>query len=324
MRFFTAIASLASVATAATVAADVDANVKVGGIVDANVKVDANVNLDLLAQVDVKVDVDVDAAVDLAGGFTCIGGMEYCPWSKSCSCKPGLSLDPVAKVCTGTPWTGSWPEPKCEVTGVAVELTAFCAYTPAQFVKYDPNHKWCQVGLTTITFCAESTIEVEIEALGLGINLDVEVDLAATSTISVDLRNTCAGLAALFIGTAADAVVLFNTHAFGLAVVAADVQVSLGATIFGLLDSVACILGLGPCQWDCLNYCVKGCGNYIDVPGSLGDRITGLLTVTIVSRTLYLVGAVTSLVTIVVDDVLCIVGRLLESLLTTYNCGCHA
>jgi len=313
MHFLSAVASLASVAMAASVEA----------VAVADVGVDVAAHIGLGNKIIAEVKTDVNAALGLAAGFKCPASMAYSPWLKSCSCAPGLSFDIDRKTCVGTPITGPWPQPKCEATGVTIVLGQFCALTPTKFVKYDPHHQWCQASLDTITFCAEASLEIELAALGVGVDLDVEIEVETSTIISADLRATCAGLAGLYVEAVADAVVLFNTGVFGYGAVVADVQASLTAGIFAKLSSVACFLGLGQCQFDCVSYCSRGCKNYIDVVGPLGGQITGFVGLTILPQVIYIVNSAHVVVTLVVEDLLCVIGRLVKSLLTNYNCGCH-
>jgi len=320
MRFITAIATLASVAMAGTVAVDADVKAHVGNLLDVDVDIKANIDLGNK----IYVAADVDVALDLAKGYKCPAAMTYSPWMRSCSCEPGLSYDLEKKICSGKPITGAWPEPTCHGTGVTKPLGKYCAYSPTKFVKYDPSHKWCQASLDTITFCAEVELEVEIAALGLGIDLDVEIDVEADVGISVDLRNTCAGLASIYVDLLVDAVVLFNTNRYGLAAVAADVKLSLTEVLFAKVDIDICILGIGNCVVDCVGYNMGGCHNHVGVGAGVGGSIEAFVGLTVLPGTLLFVGATGNVITVVVETVLCIVGRLLETLLSVYKCNCHA
>ncbi|GFP58008.1 hypothetical protein ACSS6W_007082 [Trichoderma asperelloides] len=308
MRFFATVTSLASVATAASISAGACAS--------------ATANLQLGNQIIAEASTDISAAVTLAGGFHCPKGMAYSPWVKACECPPGLSYDTTSKSCGGTPLTGAWPAPQCDTSGAKVALSAFCAISPTKFTKYDATHAWCQVALDTFTFCAEAEIEVEIEALGLGIDLDIDLDISLTSSISTVLRGTSAGLAALYIEELAQAVVIFNTNAFGYAVVAADVEVSLTTSIFAQLSATACLLGVGKCQFDCVSYNTMGCHNYIDVVGALGGRLAGFVGVTILPDVILSLSSTKVYTNLVVKDLLCASLKLDTPLISQYKYTC--
>lgn len=308
MRFFATVTSLASVAAAASVS--------VGTCVS------STANLQLGNQIIAQASTDISAAVTLAGGFHCPKGMSYSPWVKACECAPGMSYDTTSKSCGGTALSGAWPSPKCDATGAKVALSAFCAISPTKFTKYDATHAWCQVALDTFTFCAEVDIEAEIAALGLGINLDVDLDISLTSSISAVLRGTSAGLAALYIEELAQAVVIFNTNAFGYAVVAADVEASLTTSIFAQLSATACLLGLGKCQFDCVSYNTMGCHNYIDVVGALGGRLAGFVGVTILPDVILSLSSAKVYTNLVVKDLLCASLRIDTPLISQYKYTC--
>ncbi|UKZ92753.1 uncharacterized protein TrAFT101_007691 [Trichoderma asperellum] len=283
MRFFATATSLASVATAASISAGACAS--------------ATANLQLGNQIIAEASTDISAAVSLAGGFHCPKGMAYSPWVKAC-------------------------DPQCDTSGAKVALSAFCAVSPTKFTKYDATHAWCQVALDTFTFCAEAEIEAEISALGLGIDLDVDLDISLTSSISTVLRGTSAGLAALYIEELAQAVVIFNTNAFGFAVVAADVEVSLTTSIFAQLSATACLLGVGKCQFDCVSYNTMGCHNYIDVVGALGGRLAGFVGVTILPDVILSLSSTKVYTNLVVKDLLCASLKLDTPLISQYKYTC--
>ncbi|KAL7935366.1 hypothetical protein V8C35DRAFT_299278 [Trichoderma chlorosporum] len=308
MHFLATVASLASVAMAASVT---------GPSCSAPTS-----NVQLGNKIISQAASNVDAAVGLAAAFKCPGPMAYSPWTKACSCLPGQLYDTTQKTCTGAAMGGAWPLPQCGASGSKVALGAFCAISPTKFTKYDATHAWCQVGVETFTFCADVDIEAEIAALGLGVNLNVELDISLTSKISADLRSTSAALASLFVETLAEAVVIFNTNAFGLAVVAADVEVSLTTGVFAQLQSVACLLGFGTCQFDCVSYSTLGCHNYIDVVGALGARLSGLVGLTIVSDTILSISSTKVVKTLVVKDMLCDSLKLNTPLIADYKYTC--
>ncbi|KAL6818575.1 hypothetical protein GGI42DRAFT_8830 [Trichoderma sp. SZMC 28013] len=308
MHFLATVASLASVAMAASVT---------GPACSATTS-----NVQVVSKIVAQAPTDIDAAVSIAAGFKCPAPMAYSPWTKACSCLPGQNYDANSKACAGTALVGAWPMPKCSASGSTVALSAFCAISPTKFTKYDATHAWCQATIETFTFCAEAEIEAEIAALGLGINLDVELDISLTSKISATLRSTSAALASLFVETLAEAVVIFNTNVFGLAAVAADVEVSLTAGIFAQVKATACLLGLGTCQFDCVSFSTKGCHNYIDVVGALGGRISGLVGVTILSDTILSVSSTKVVSTLVVKDMLCASLKLNTPLISEYKYTC--
>ncbi|KAJ4855127.1 uncharacterized protein T069G_10685 [Trichoderma breve] len=306
MHFLATVASLASIAMAASAT---------GPACSATTS-----NVQLANKIVAEAATDIDAALSLAAGFKCPAPMAYSPWTKACSCLPGQSFD--GKTCSGTALVGAWPMPKCSASGSTVALSAFCAISPVKFTKYDATHAWCQATVETFTFCAEAEIEAEISALGLGINLDVELDISLTSKISATLRATSAALAGFFVETLAEAVVIFNTNAFGLVAVAADVEASLTTGLFAQLKATACLLGLGTCQFDCVSFSTKGCHNYIDVVGALGGRISGLVGVTILSDTILSVSSTKVVSTLHVQDMLCTSTKLNTPLVSEYKFTC--
>ncbi|KAM0258379.1 hypothetical protein ACHAQJ_003854 [Trichoderma viride] len=308
MHFLATITTLASVAVATSVSA--------------GACVSSSANLVLGNKIIAEATTDVSAAVTLAAGFNCPKTMTYSPWVKACECPPGQSFDTTKKACSGNAMTGAWPLPQCDTAGAKVALDAFCAISPTKFVKYDATHAWCQVALDTFTFCAEVDIEAEISALGLGVNLDVELDLSVTSKISTDLRATSAALAALYIESLAEAVVIFNTNAFGYAVVAADVEVSLTTGVFAQLQAAACLLGVGTCQFDCVSYNTKGCHNYIDVVGALGGRLAGFVGVTILPDVVLSLSSAKVYTNLVVKDLLCVSLKFDTPLISDYKYTC--
>ncbi|PNP52294.1 hypothetical protein THARTR1_07074 [Trichoderma harzianum] len=308
MHFLATVASLASIAMAASAT---------GPACSATTS-----NVQLANKILAEAATDVDAALSLAAGFKCPAPMAYSPWTKACSCLPGQNYDANSKACSGAALVGAWPMPKCSASGSTVALSAFCAISPTKFTKYDATHAWCQATVETFTFCAEAEIEAEIAALGLGINLDIELDISLASKISATLRSTSAALASLFVETLAEAVVIFNTNAFGLAAVAADVEVFLTAGIFAQVKATACLLGLGTCQFDCVSFSTKGCHNYIDVVGALGGRISGLVGVTILSDTILSVSSTKVVSTLVVKDMLCANLKLNTPLISQYKYTC--
>ncbi|KAH6608623.1 hypothetical protein Trco_001969 [Trichoderma cornu-damae] len=309
MHFLATITSLASVAAAGTAYAPPSSSSSPPS------------NAELGNEIFTKAAVDVNAALTLAADYKCPAPMAYSPWARSCSCPPGQNYDTVQKLCLGAPMKGAWPEPKCPASGVVASLGVFCAISPTKFTKYDAAHAWCQVGVNTFTFCAQGDIEAEIAALGLGVNKDVELNVASAST-SAALRNVSAGLAGLFVETIAEAFVTFNTDAFGLDVVAADVEVSLTSSVFARIQAAACLLGLGQCHFDCVSFCTKGCHNYIDVVGDLGGRLVGLNGVTILPDVVLSVDSSFAVVSLAIKDLLCTSHKLDQSTVRAYNYTC--
>jgi hypothetical protein len=196
---------------------------------------------------------------------------------------------------------------------VDVELAAFCAKSPTKIVKYNPKHEYCQAGLDTITFVAAASIEIEVAA-------EIEIDIHAN--ISVDLKNVCAALSGLYLETLVDAVVAFNTDVLGLAVVDVDIELDLGLGLLKTLNGLTCKLGLGKCNFDCVAYCTKGCANYVDVVGEIGGRITGLVGLCILPNVILVVNSLKVVVNVVIDSLLCLVGGIIRTVLTTFDCHC--
>ncbi|KAG5913851.1 hypothetical protein E4U42_000842, partial [Claviceps africana] len=204
---------------------------------------------------------------------------------------------------------------------VDVKLASFCAASPTRIVKYDPGHRYCQAGLDTVTFCAPAGIELELE---LAAELDVEIDINAH--ISPDLKNVCAALFGLYVETVVDAVIAFNTDILGLATVAADVEANVSLQTFKSIQSLqglGCKLGRGKCNVDCVAYCTKGCKNYIQVDAEIGAGINGLVGFCILPRVILTLNAAKHIVAHVVDGLLCLVGGLIKTVLSTFDCHCH-
>ncbi|KAL7946012.1 hypothetical protein V8C42DRAFT_357593 [Trichoderma barbatum] len=308
MHFLATVASLASVAMAASVSSPACSA--------------SNSNVQLGNKIFAEAATSVESALSLAASFKCPAPMAYSPWTKACSCLPGQKYDTTSKTCSGLALSGAWPLPKCDASGSTVALSAFCAISPTKFTKYDATHAWCQATIETFTFCAELEIEHEITALGLGIDLEIELDISLASSISATLRSTSAALASLFIEVLAEAVVIFNTNAFGLAAVAADVEASLTIGVFAQLQSTACLLGLGTCHFDCISYSTKGCRNYIDVVGALGGRIAGFVGVTILPDVVLSVSSTKTVTSLVVKDMLCTSHKLNTPLISEYKYTC--
>ncbi|POR36567.1 Uncharacterized protein TPAR_03233 [Tolypocladium paradoxum] len=315
MRFTVALASLLASTATAAVAADGDVVVRSPLSVDANVDVKATVGAD------VDVDIKVDAAVKAAANFKCPSGMGYSCWTKACSCPPGMKFDLASKKCSGKEKTGAWPEIDLSVyASVGVGLGSFCAISPTHIVKYDAKHRYCQAGLDTIVFAAVASIAVEIDALA-----GAEIDLHAN--ISADLKSTCAGLSGLYLDTAAKAVALFNTDVLGLATLEADVDAAISLNLGKTLNGVLCTVGLGKCHFDCVSYCTRGCKNYIDVGADvvvdIGVGIDAVVGLAILPNILLILGKTKVLVTVAVNGLLCLVGGLIKSLLSTFDCHCN-
>ncbi|KAG5950218.1 hypothetical protein E4U53_005367 [Claviceps sorghi] len=317
MHFTTALASLASLAGVASATSlaglgavvNVSADVEVASVAHANVDAGANV------------DGELTAARSKHAGYKCPRSMSYCPWTKSCACPPGQKLDLVAGICVGSVLTGPWPEPDVGAyAAVDVKLASFCAASPTRIVKYNPRHRYCQAGLDTVTFCAPASIELELAA-----ELDdVEIDIHAH--MSPDLKNVCAALFGLYVETVVDAVVAFNTDVLGLATVAADVETNVPLQTFKSIQSLqrlGCKLGLGKCNVDCVAYCTKGCKNYIQVDAEIGAAINGLVGFCILPRVILTLDAAKHIVAHVVDGLLCLVGGLIKTVLSTFDCHCH-
>ncbi|KAK0383094.1 hypothetical protein NLU13_9008 [Sarocladium strictum] len=253
--------------------------------------------------------------------FKCPTQMSYCPWTKACSCSPGQSYDKSKSACVGKKITGAWPKPSLNAHGeVGVKLDAYCAASPTKVCRYDSKHEYCKAGLDTVTFVADAAIGAELDLLA-----GAEIDLSAGVGISADLKGICAGLSGLYLGNVVDAVALFNTANFGLG---AGVKVggglfgSIMAQVGGYVGGASCMLGLGGCQRDCVSFCEAGCGNFIDVGGKVGGLISGLAGFCIVDGALKIVNGVGAVVSVTVDGLLCVVGKILTSLLSAFNCNC--
>ncbi|KAH7328716.1 hypothetical protein B0I35DRAFT_418145 [Stachybotrys elegans] len=257
-------------------------------------------------------------------GFSCPKGMSYCPWTRACSCQPGMSYDKGKSACTGAAIKGAWPKPSLKAyASVGVELGTYCAASPTKIVKYDAKHKYCKASLENVAFCAPKTIEKDLASVGAG----VEINLGAS--IGADLKHVCAGLSGLYLGSVTDAVALFNTNRFGLGL-SAGLGVGFGSNIFSSIKTLPCLVGLSRCNQDCVSYCTKGCGNYLDVGGSIGGSvggsiggsISGLVGFCALPDVLLTISAAGQLVSTTIDGLLCVVGGVLTTILKTFDCNC--
>lgn len=250
--------------------------------------------------------------------FNCPNGMSYCPWTKACSCEPGMEWNDKKSCCVGTKIKGAWPEPNLDVyASVKVELGTFCAASPTKIVKYNSKHAYCQASLNTVTFCAPKTIEKELLSIGVGIDINLKAG------ISADLKNTCAGLSGLYLESVFDAVALFNSNKFGLGLAVGGGIGGLLGGVFKTIKNVTCLFGLGGCSYDCVSYCTKGCGNYVDVVGTIGGTIKGFVGFCILPDVIIMINGVGKLVTSTIEGLLCIVGNILTAVLSSFDCNCH-
>ncbi|KAK8925379.1 hypothetical protein H634G_05958 [Metarhizium anisopliae BRIP 53293] len=298
MRFIAAFASLAGLASATVLGVSANADVAVASQIDVDAKVSLNIN----------------NAREFYKGYQCPHEMIYSPWTKCCSCGAGQWLDPGKKTCVGDKIVGAWPKPNVTVYGsVNIQLGAFCAAAPNKIVPYDEKHEWCQASPLTIVFLADIAIALELIA---GVDIDVNAN------ISVALKEVCAALSGLYLESVVDAVIAFNTDILGLAVIEADIEASLGLSLFGIIKNLTCKLGIGKCNFDCVAYCTKGCPNYIDVVGELGGRITGLVGLCILPKVILVVNSLKVVVNVVVDSLLCLVGGIIKTVLSTFDCHC--
>jgi hypothetical protein len=243
--------------------------------------------------------------------------MSYCGWTKSCSCAPGKYWDDKNSCCKGDAISGAWPKPSAGVYGsVTAKLGAFCACSPYKIVAYDASHSYCQASLKNVVFLAPLEIAAELK-LKAGAAIDVKAGC------SVALKHTCAGLAGLYLESCSDAVSLFNTGDYGLAVGSEGVVGALAVGILKTVKNFTCWLGITKCAtYDCVSYCTKGCKNYIDVKGKVGGFISGLVGFCVLPDVIYTVGAAGSIVTVGVKGLLCIVGNIIKAVLSTFDCGC--
>ncbi|RCI15503.1 hypothetical protein L249_3542 [Ophiocordyceps polyrhachis-furcata BCC 54312] len=290
---------------------DADVKVKLGGL---NLGVDVDVDVDVDANIAdlVKIDGRVDLKATLAAGksFHCPAGMSYCPWTKACACPAGQKLDVKSKKCVGRSITGAWPKPSADRYSThGVRLGSYCAASPYRIVAYNAGHRYCQAGLDTITFVASADIALELAGL-----VDVDIDIDAH--ISAQLKAVVAGLVSLYLESSIDAVALFNTDAFGL-----GVDVSAHASV-GILDDIFCAIGLGKCHVDCVSYCSKGCKNFIDVDADIGAGLQGLVGLAILPDVLLVVNSSKIVVSIAVNSLLCLLGGLLKSLVSSLGGHC--
>lgn len=304
MRFIAAFASLAGLASATVLGVGVSAN--------ADVAVASQIDID--AEVSAEVSLNINNARALYKDYKCPHEMTYSHWTKCCSCDPGQWLDLRKKTCVGDKIVGAWPKPNATVYGsVNIQLGAFCAAAPNKIVAYDEKHEWCQASPLTIVFLATEYIALELPAGG---NIDINAN------ISVALKEVCAALSGLYLESVVDAVIAFNTDFLDLPVIEADIEASLGVSLFSIIKNLTCKLGIGKCNFDCVAYCTKGCPNYIDVVGELGGRITGLVGICILPKVILVVNSLKVVVNVVVDSLLCLVGGIIKTVLSTFDCHC--
>lgn len=190
----------------------------------------------------------------------------------------------------------------------------FCAKTPTKIVEYDESHEYCQATVDTLTFSASKGVAKELEELN-GKEIDVE-----KGDISPELKNICAGLSGLYLSSMTDAVTLFNTPKFGLDTLLKDVLGDLPGGIIDAVTGITCLIGLGKdCKHDCVSYSTEGCGNFLDgLLGDVGGLLEGLNGLCVLDGVLELVDGVTC----GIDDLLCVVGNVVESVLGLFDCDC--
>lgn len=251
-----------------------------------------------------------------SSSFTCPPSMSYCSWTRSCSCPPGQSYSSKKSSCTGTALTGAWPKPPASAYGsVHADLAAFCACSPYEIVPYDASHAYCKASLTNVVFLAPVEITAEVK-LRAGASIDV-------SSCSKALKHTCAGLSGLYLSSASNAAALFNTGTYGLSVTSSSVVDAFAVGILDKIKGLTCWLGLTQCAaYDCVSYCAEGCRNYVDVRGQVGGYISGLVGFCVLPDVIYTVGAAGKVVTVGVEGLLCVVGKVVKSVLSTFDCGC--
>ncbi|KAM3505712.1 hypothetical protein MY11210_007852 [Beauveria gryllotalpidicola] len=298
----------------AKVIADVDAQVATISAKYAGIHAGAGLNVTTGAGL--RVDAAVKAAIDAAvKGFSCPATMAYCPWTKACSCAPGLFYSATNGSCTGgARLLHAWPAPALDLFArVHVKPAAFCAASPVKICRYDAAHEFCQAGLNTITFVAEAKIGDELDKLGSSAAID------ATSNISAELKAVLAGLHGLYLEKVEDAVALFNSKAYGLQVLDAKIE----AGFITRTQLVLCKLGLGSCLRDCVSFSGKGCANHIDIGAQVGAQITGLVNgVCILPSVILVVNKAKVLVSVAVEHLLCVVGNVVKTLVATFDCRC--
>ncbi|KAG6992659.1 hypothetical protein FocnCong_v018733 [Fusarium oxysporum f. sp. conglutinans] len=239
--------------------------------------------------------------------FSCPGAMSYCPWTKACSCPPGQSWDGKAKKCAGKKASGCWPKPSASVyagAGVDVKLGTYCAASPYKIVKYDTKHAYCQASLKNTVFLAPLSIGAEVALYG-------------------GVRHQRQGSAERQPQGPADAVALFNTNKYGYAVRPGSVTGGLVYAVVDFVKSITCFLGLGNCQvYDCVSYCSKGCKNYVDVRGSIGGYVNGLVGFCIVKDTVLFVNKVGACASVKIQGLIRIVASIHVSLKGIFGCNC--
>ncbi|EJP63784.1 uncharacterized protein BBA_07108 [Beauveria bassiana ARSEF 2860] len=271
-----------------------------------------NVTTDAGLRVDAAVEAAIAAAVE---GFSCPATMAYSPWTQACSCAPGLFYSATTGSCTGgARLLNAWPAPALQLfASVHVKLAAFCAASPVKMCRYDAAHEFCQAGLDTIAFVAEAKIGNELDKLGSSAAIDV------AGNVSAELKAVSAGLHGLYLEKVEDAVALFNSRAYGLQVLDANME----AGFITKTQLVLCKLGLGSCQRDCVSFSGKGCANHIDIGAPVGAQITGLINgVCILPSVILVVNQARVLVSVAVEHLLCVVGNVMKTLMATFDCHC--
>lgn len=92
--------------------------------------------------------------------------------------------------------------------------------------------------------------------------------------------------------------------------------------VSGYVGGVICMFGLGGCQCDCVFFCEIGCGNFIDVGGKVGGFISGFVGFCVVDGVFKIVNGVGVVVFVIIDGLLCIVGKVLIFFLFVFDCNC--
>ncbi|KAK8143634.1 hypothetical protein G3M48_006955 [Beauveria asiatica] len=280
----------------AQVSADVDAQVAAisakyrgGAAVNPGIHAGAGLdpsaggNLNVTTGAGLRVDADVKAAIAAAVK----------------AARRASSTRPPPESCTGgARLLHAWPAPALDLfASVHANLTAFCAASPVKICRYDAAHEFCQVGLNTVTFVAEAEIGDELEKLDSSAAIDV------AGSVSAALKAVSAGLHGLYLEKVEDAVALFNSKAYGLQVLDAEIEA-------GFITRTQLVLG-------------KGCANHINVGAQVGAQITGLVDgVCILPSVILVVSQAKVLVSVAVEHLLCVVGNVVKTLVATFDCHC--
>ncbi|KAM3552362.1 hypothetical protein MY1884_007249, partial [Beauveria asiatica] len=220
-----------------------------------------------------------------------------CVFLSLCLASRPRSRPPPGSCTGGARLLHAWPSPALDLfASVDANLAAFCAASPVKICRYDAAHEFCRAGLNTITFVAEAEIGYELEKLGSSAAIDV------AGNVSAALKAVSAGLHGLYLEKVEDGVALFNSKAYGLQVLDAEIEA-------GFITRTQ-LVPIG-----------KGCANHMDIGAQVGAQITGLVDgVCILPSVILVVNQAKVLVSVAVEHLPCVVGNVVKTLVAIFDC----